>query len=134
MAFMIRLTVRAWVVSAVALAAAGAGVAAIAAGSPVRSLARMALAAAVLAAYTAAVGIVVTRRSSRSRRRCLIWGAAIPTGVGLINAAQVTALAGIGTGMLSALPWLGGALLVSAFGPLLPELRLPVRLRRTAER
>ncbi len=126
---MIRLTLRVWVVSALALAAASAGVAALAADSPVTSLARMALAAAVLAAYTAAIGIVVTRRSVRTRRRCLLWGAAVPSAVGLISATQVTAAAGIGYGLLSALPWLGGALLVSVLGPLLPELRLPSWLR-----
>jgi len=120
---MIKTTVRAWVVSAFALAAAGLGVAALAAGSPVTSLGRMALAAGVLAAYTAAVGIMVTSRAARSRRRCLLWGAAVPTAVGLLNAIWVTMAAGISQGLLSALPWLGGALLVSMFGPLLPELR-----------
>jgi hypothetical protein len=127
---MITLTLRAWVVSAIALAAAAAGLAALSAGSPVTSLARMALAAGVLAAYAAVVGIVVTRRSSRSRRRCLIWGSTVPTAVGLINGALVTAAAGIELGLLSALPWLAGAVLVSALGPLLPELRLPAWMRR----
>ena len=128
---MIRLTLLAWLVSGSALALACVGVATVTAGSPVTSLARMALAAAVLAAYTAAVGILVTRRNSRTRRRCLMWGAAVPAAVGLITAAAVTTAAGIGPGLLSALPWLGGALLVAALGPRLPELRLPAWARRT---
>jgi hypothetical protein len=134
---MIKIAVRAWVVSALALAAAGAGLAALAAGSPVTSLGRMAVAAGVLAAYTATVGIVVTNRAARSRRRCLLWGAAVPTAVGMVNAIWVTMAAGISQGLLSSLPWLGGALLVSMFGPLLPELlsqHNPLRASRIARR
>jgi hypothetical protein len=129
MATMIGLTLRAWGVGLAAVAAGGAGLTALTAGSPVTSLPRMGFAAAVLAAYTATVAIVVTDRASRSRGRCLVWGAAVPTMVGLINAGAVTAAAGAAQGLVSAFPWFVGALAVSVFGPQLPQIRLPARLR-----
>lgn len=130
MAAVIRLTVRAWLLATAGLLAAAAGMSSLIAGNSVISVTRMTVAAAVLAAYAAALGIVATDRATRTRTRCLVWGATIPTVVALVNALLVLPAAGAGPALVSALPWLFGGFAVSAFGPSLPGLRLPSWLRR----
>ena len=130
MARVIRQTVRAWVVALVALVAAAAGMSALTAGSSTTSQVRIAFAAAVLSAYAAAAALVATDRSERTVPRCLLWGPAVPTLVGLANVALVTAAADAARGVVSGLPWVLAALLVSALGPRLPSLRFPACLRR----
>lgn len=127
---MIKQTARAWGLAVLALLAAAAGMVSLIAGNSVVSTPRMAVAAGVLAAYAAAVAIVVTDRAERTRLRCLAWGATVPVLVGLANALLVIGPAGVGRAVLSAVPWLVGSLLVSAFGPALPGIRLPAWLRR----
>jgi hypothetical protein len=126
----IRRTALCWAVAVMALIAAGAGVSSLAGGMSDTSIGRMALAAGVLSAYTAAAGLVVTRRTERTRLRCLLWGGTVPILVGLLNAALVTPRAGLLAGLVSALPWLAGALLMVALGPFLPAIRLPSWARR----
>ena len=109
--------------AALALVLALVGLIRLSAGSTVVSLPRMALAAGVLSAYTAALAIVVTDRGLRTVRRCLVWGGGVPALVGVTNGALVTAAAGPGPGALSVAPWLVGAA-VSLLGPRLPDLRL----------
>lgn len=127
---MIKQTARAWGLAVLALFAAAAGMVSLIAGNSVVSTPRMAAAAGVLAAYAAAVAVVVTDRAERTRLRCLVWGATVPALVGVANAALVVATAGVGRALLTAVPWLVGSLLVSAFGPALPGIRLPAWLRR----
>ena len=129
---MTSIAVRAWLTAIVALGLAGAGVTSLAAGSAVTSLTRMAVAAGVLAAYTAAVGLLVTPRAERTWRRCLWWGGLVPSVVAMLTAALVAVESGAGQGLLLALPWLLGALPVCLAGRWLPALpRLPRLRRRT---
>lgn len=130
MAFVIELTVRAWVVAVLALVAAGAGMSSLAGGTSTTSPLRIGLAAGVLSAYAATAAVVVTSRMKRTRVRCLFWGGTIPVLVGLVNAALVIPRAGLLPGAISALPWLTGALLAWIVGPWLPTLRLPTWGRR----
>jgi hypothetical protein len=112
-------------VGAVALLAAGAGVTSLAGGNFNTSMGRMALAAGALSVYTAAAALVATPRTERTRLRCLLWGGTVPILIGLINAALVAPQAGVLAGLVSALPWFAGALLVAAIGPWLPAFRVP---------
>lgn len=130
MAAVIRLTARAWLLATAGLLAAAAGMSSLIAGNSVISVTRMTVAAGVLAAYAAALGIVTTDRAERTRTRCLIWGATVPTLVAVVNALLVLSAAGAAEAFLSALPWLVGGFVVSAFGPSLPVLRWPSWLRR----
>ena len=127
---MIRLTARAWLLATAGLLTAAAGMSSLIAGNSVISVTRMTVAAAVLAAYAAALGIVATDRAKRTRTRCLVWGATIPTVVAVVNALLVLPAAGTGPALVTTLPWLLGGLVVSAFGPSLPGLRLPSWLRQ----
>jgi hypothetical protein len=131
---MLRRTVRAWVAAVVALLAAGAGLSALSSGSPTTSSLRLAVAAGVLSGYAAAVALVLTARPDRTAWRCLWWGATVPAIVGVVTAALVAPAAGAVSALLSALPWLVGAVAVSALGPWLPSLPLPARLRGGAGR
>jgi hypothetical protein len=124
---MVRLTVRAWVAAVVALLAAGAGLSALSSGSPTTSSLRLAVAAGVLSGYAAAVALVLTARADRTAWRCLWWGSTVPAIVAVITAALVAPAAGAVSALLSALPWLLGAVVVSALGPWLPALPLPSR-------
>jgi hypothetical protein len=128
---MVRQTARAWVAAVVALLAAGAGMSALSSGSPTTSPLRLAVAAGVLSGYATAVALVLTQRAARSWWRCLWWGATVPAVVGLVTAGLVAPAAGAVPALLSGLPWLLGAVAVSALGPWLPSLRLPARLRRS---
>lgn len=128
---MVAQTGRAWVAALVALLAAGAGLSALSSGSPTTSPLRLGVAAGVLSGYAAAVALVSTRRSDRTRPRCLLWGATVPWAVGVVNAVLVGPAAGATAAGTSALPWFVGAAVVSAIGPVLPSLRLPSRLRRS---
>lgn len=121
---------RAWSVSLLALAAASAGMAALATGTTVTSAGRMSFAAAVLSSYCSFAGLLVTRRDDRTRRRCLIWGGLVPFLVGLGTAAYVIGPAGPGAAVLAGLPWLAGPVLCVTLGPAVPELRRPRWLRR----
>lgn len=133
MVAVIKQTVRAWLIAAVALCAAAAGMVSLIAGNSVVSTTRMGVAAAVLAAYAAAVAIVFTDRAERTRLRCLVWGVAVPLLVGVVNAVLVVPAGGAGRALVTALPWLIGAVLVSIFGPSLPGVRAPAFLRRNRE-
>jgi hypothetical protein len=115
-------SLRAWVVSAAALALAGAGVTSLAAGSAVTSLPRMAVAAGILAAYTALVALVVTPRAERTWARCLLWGGLVPALVAMVTLLLVGAESGVSAGLLRSLPWLLGALPVCLGGRWLPAL------------
>lgn len=127
------IAVRAWLVALVGLALAGAGVTSLAAGSTVTSLTRMAIAAAVLSAYTALVALIVTPRAERTARRCLWWGGLVPGMVAIATAVLVAASSGLLRGLLYASPWLLGALVVCLAGPWLPALPPLPRLRRRTE-
>lgn len=126
---MTSVAVRAWLVSLAALALGGAGLTSLAAGSTVTSLTRMAVAAAVLSAYTALVGLVVTPRADRTWTRCLRWGGLVPGVIAITTAALVASRSDLGHGILSGLPWVLGALVVCLLGPRLPAVPLP-RWRR----
>lgn len=130
MAPVIKQTIRAWLLATAGLLAAALGLSSLIAGNSVISVTRMTIAAAVLAAYAAALGIVTIDRSERTRTRCLVWGATVPVVVAVVNALLVLPAAGAGQAAVSALPWLLGGLLVSAVGPSLPGLRWPRWLRR----
>jgi hypothetical protein len=119
------MTLRAWGLAVLSLVAAGAGMSVLTASSSTTSPVRMDIAAAVLSAYTAAIGLLLTERAERTRLRCLLWGGTVPVLVGVGTAALVVAIAGPGAGMLALLPWLTGALAAWGLGPYVPELRLP---------
>lgn len=125
---MIRSTLKVWGVSLLALVAATTGMSALAAGSAVTSIPRMAFAAGVLSAYASIAAVVFTARGDRTRAHCLVWGA-MPLLVGTANAALVGGAAGPAAGLVSALPWLIGPVLVWAVGPALPQIRWPQWLR-----
>ena len=120
---------RAWLVGLVALGLAGAGVTSLAAGSAVTSLTRMSVAAGVLGAYTAVVGLLVTPRDERTWARCLWWGGLVPAVIAVVTVVLVWGRGGPATAALAGLPWLLGALPVCLLGPWLPGLPT-LRLRR----
>lgn len=122
---MIARTARAWLAAALALLVAAAGMSALTTSSSSSSLVRIGVAAGVLSAYAAAVAIVTTPRTERTPLRCLLWGTGVPLVVAGSNLVLVAPLVGMGQALLSALPWLLGAGLVSLLGPVLPSLRLP---------
>lgn len=127
---MIAQTVRAWLSAGLALLLATTGMVSLIAGNSTVSTARMAVAAGVLGAYAAAVAIVFTDRALRTRLRCLLWGVTIPAAVSVVNALLVLSTSAAGRALLTALPWLIPAGVVSAFGLWLPSLRLPAWARR----
>jgi hypothetical protein len=120
---------RAWGFSAVALLVACAGLSTLTASSSSTSLVRMGVAASVLSIYSATVALLMTRRSERTRLRCLVWGGAVPFAVGIATGLLAGSAAGLGSGLLALLPWLAGVLAAVLLGPWLPSLRLP-KLRR----
>jgi hypothetical protein len=130
---LVRTAVRTWFLSLVALVAAGAGMAVLTTNGPTTSLTRMGFAAAVLSIYAAAIGLLTTRRSERTRLRCLVWGGGVPTLVGVGTGILVATVAGLTAGLLAALPWLVGTVFAWAAGPYLPGLRLPPP-RRTSRK
>lgn len=121
-------TLRAWLVAVAGLLLAGAGVTSLAAGSAVTSFTRMAIAAGVLAAYTAAVALIVTPRTHRTMLRCLVWGGAVPAAVAVVTVALVADQTSIGQGAAAGSVWLLGALPVCLAGRWLPDP--PWRRRR----
>jgi len=125
--------VRAWVAAVAGLALAGAGVTSLAAGSTVTSLARMAAAAGVLAAYTAVVALIATPRAERTWLRCLWWGGLVPGVVAILTTVLVTTQSGLGPGIGYGLPWLLGAVPVCLAGRWLPALPPLPRLRRRTD-
>ena len=130
---MTSIAVRAWLTAVVAVALAGAGVTSLAAGSAVTSLTRMAVAAGVLGAYTAAVALLVTPRSERTWRRCLWWGGLVPVVIAVVTVVLVGGQSGLGAGVVFGLPWLLGAVPVCLAGRWLPALPPLPRLRRRTE-
>jgi len=127
------IAVRAWLTAVVAVALAGAGVTSLAAGSAVTSLTRMAVAAGVLGAYTAAVALLVTPRSERTWRRCLWWGGLVPVLIAVVTVVLVGGQSGLASGVVFGLPWLLGAVPVCLAGRWLPALPPLPRLRRRME-
>lgn len=130
---MTSIAVRAWLTAVVAVALAGAGVTSLAAGSAVTSLTRMAVAAGVLGAYTAAVALLVTPRSERTWRRCLWWGGLVPVVIAVVTSVLVGGQSGLAAGAVFGLPWLLGAVPVCLAGRWLPALPPLPRLRRRTE-
>jgi hypothetical protein len=126
---------RAWGFSAIALLVACAGLAALTASSSSTSLVRLGVAACVLSVFAAAVALIMTRRSERTRFRCLVWGGAIPLAVGIATAVLAGSAGGFGYGLFALLPWLVGVLASVPLGRWLPALWLPtLRRRHPAER
>ncbi len=125
-----RTALRAWGFSLVALLVACAGLASFTASSSSTSLGRLAVAAAVLSVFAAAVALIMTRQSERTRLRCLIWGGAVPLAVGIATALLAGSAGGLVAGLLALLPWLAGVLAAVVLGPWLPTLRLPALRRR----
>ena len=126
---------RAWGFSLLALLVACAGLATLTASSSSTSLVRLAVAASVLSVYAATAALLMTKRSDRTRFRCLVWGGAVPLAVGIATALLAGSAGGFGSGLLALLPWLAGVLAAVLLGPWLPTLRLPrLRRRQQAER
>jgi hypothetical protein len=126
---------RAWGFAVVALLVACAGLASLTASSTSTSLLRLGIAAAVLSVFAATVALLMTRRSERTRLRCLVWGGAVPLAVGIASAALAGSAGGFGYGVLALLPWLAGVVAAVLLGRWLPALRLPtLRRGRPAER
>lgn len=121
-----RTTVRAWVVSLLALVVAGAGLFALASSSTTTSLLRMGVAAAVLGVFVSVAGVLVTPTEARTWLRCLVWGA-LPLVVGAGTALLVADQAGASAALVALLPWLAGPVVGTFLGPRLPALRLPAR-------
>lgn len=120
---MMRTTLRAWATSLVALLVASAGLFAVSAASTTTSVARMAVAAAVLSALATAAALLVTDPDERSVGRRVLWGGAVPLVVGLATVLVVAAAAGLGAALLAGLPWVLGTALICTVGGRLPDLR-----------
>jgi hypothetical protein len=125
-----RTALRAWGFSLVALLVACAGLASFTASSSSTSLGRLAVAAAALSVFTAAVALIMTRQSERTRLRCLIWGGTVPLAVGIATALLAGSAGGLVAGLLALLPWLAGVVAAVVLGPWFPTLRLPALRRR----
>ena len=129
---MIRIGLRAWGFSLVALLAACAGLAAVSASASSTSTVRLSIAAAVLSVFAALVALLITPRDERTRLRSLVWGGLVPLVVGIGTGLLAGSAGGIVTGLLALLPWLAGVLVAGLLGPLLPSVRLPLLQRRYA--
>ena len=127
---MIGTALRAWGFSVVALVVACAGLATLTAGSSSTSLVRLGVAASVLSVFAATMALLMTRRSERTRLRCLIWGGAVPLAVGIVTSVLAGSAGGFGYGILALLPWLVGLPAAVLLGQWLPALRLPALRRR----
>ena len=127
---MIRTALRAWGFSVAALLAACAGLATITASTWSTSLLRLGLAASVLSVFTAAVALLMTKRSERTRLSSLAWGGAVPFAVGIGTALLAGSAGGFGYGILALLPWLLGLPAAVLLGRWLPTLALPALRRR----
>jgi hypothetical protein len=123
-------TLRAWGFSVVALLVACGGLATLTSSSSSTSLVRLAVAASVLSVYAATAALLMTKRSERTRLRCLVWGGTVPLAVGIATALLAGSAGGFGSGLLAVLPWLAGVLAAVLLGPWLPTLRLPALRRR----
>ena len=108
---------RAWGFSVVALLVACAGLATLTSSSSSTSLVRLAVAASVLSVYAAAAALLMTRRSERTRFRCLVWGGTVPIAVGIATALLAGSAGGFGSGLFALLPWLAGVLAAVLLGP-----------------
>jgi hypothetical protein len=131
-AVVIRIGLRAWGFSLVALLAACAGLAAVSASASSTSTVRLSIAAAVLSVFAALVALLITPRDERTRLRSLVWGGLVPLVVGIGTGLLAGSAGGIATGLLALLPWLAGVLVAGLLGPLLPSVRLPLLQRRDA--
>jgi uncharacterized membrane protein YfcA len=135
MALVIRTALRAWAFSIAALLVACAGLATLTASSSSTSLVRLAVAASVLSVFAATVALLMTKRSERTRLRCLVWGGAVPLAVGCGTAVLAGSAGGFGYGIVALLPWLVGLPAAVLLGRWLPALRLPsLRSRNRGER
>ena len=132
---MMRTALRAWGFSIVALVVACAGLATLTASSSSTSLLRLGIAAAVLSIFAAMVALLMTKRSERTRFRCLVWGGTVPVAIGIATGMLAGSAGGFASGLLALLPWLAGVAAAVLLGPWLPSLRLPtLRRRQSAER
>ena len=129
---MIRIALRAWGFSLVALLAACAGLAAVSSGAAGTSAVRLSVAATVLSIFAALVALLITPREERTRLRSLLWGGLLPLVVGIATGLLAGASGGTGSGLLALLPWLAGVLLAGLVGPMLPSVRLPLLRQRDA--
>jgi MFS family permease len=131
---MIRIALRAWGFSLVALLAACAGLAVISSSAASTSMVRLGVAAAVLSGLSAAAGLLVTDREQRTRLRSLLWGGLVPLLVGIGTAVLAGSAGGPVLGLLALLPWLSGVVVAAVLGPVLPWVRLPRLRRREVDR
>ena len=113
----------AWLGGFVALAAAAAGLFAIASGITTYSVPRMAVVAAVLSAYTAVVSVVLTPREDRTPLGCLLCGAPVPVLIGLATGALAYTESGDpAVAFWAFLPWCSAIWAAVLLGPLLPGI------------
>ena len=129
---MIRIALRAWGFSLVALVAACAGLAAVSSGAGGTSAVRLSVAAAVLSIFAALVALLITPRDERTRLRSLLWGGLLPLVVGIVTGLLAGSSGGAVSGLLALLPWLAGVLVAGLAGPMLPSVRLPLLRQRDA--
>jgi MFS-type transporter involved in bile tolerance (Atg22 family) len=127
---MIRIGMRAWGFSLVALLAACAGLAAVSSGAAGTSTVRLSVAATALSIFAALVALLITPREERTRLRSLLWGGLVPLLVGIATALLAGSSGGFRSGLLALLPWLAGVLVAGLLGPVLPSVRLPLLRRR----
>ena len=129
---MIRIALRAWGFSLVALLAACAGLASVSSGAAGTSTVRLSVAAAVLSIFAALVALLITPREERTRLRSLLWGGLLPIVVGIVTGLLAGASGGAVPGLLALVPWLAGVLVAGLLGPMLPSVRLRLLRRRDA--
>ena len=127
-----RIALRAWGFSLVALLAACAGLASVSSSAASTSMTRLSVAATVLSVFAAVAALLVTPRDERTRLLSLLWGGLVPLVIGIGTAVLVASSGGLLLGLLALLPWLAGVLVAGLAGPVLPSFRLP-RLRRRSE-
>jgi hypothetical protein len=129
-----RIALRAWGLSLVALLAACAGLASVSSGTSDPSMIRLSVAAVVLSVFAALVGLLITPWEERTRLLCLLWGGMVPLLVGTGTALLAGSAGGPVSGLLALLPWLAGVLVAGLVGPYLPSVRLSLRRRDPVDR
>jgi hypothetical protein len=100
----------------------GAGLFAVTSSTTSTSLVRMGLAAGLLALFAAAVAVMVVPSGTRTPLRRWCWSLMVPLLVAVGTVVLVAPRAGLVPGLVAAAPWLLGALVGAALGPVLPDL------------